>query len=216
MLKSLATNTSPPVCGRTLFLICSYGGHPAFSFAAKLPRHGRIGRLADRFTAYSLRQFIASNRDFAANPRNLEYQLGLVKDVLDMGDVTEVTCFIDPVLPAEPLQGKFALLGKVEIRAPDSVSARDLQGFDTTVLVYPDALGLGRSDMEAGLLHSVQVPLIFVNGRRRIMRLDAAARRALVWRRLLATSRLPELCMSLLIIPLAMFWGAMDALRGKS
>jgi len=41
-------------------------------------------------------------------------------------------------------------------------------------------------------------------------------RRALVWRRLLATSRLTELCLSLLIVPLAMFWAAQDALRGKS
>jgi hypothetical protein len=215
MLKPLPKN-EPQIGGRVLFLICSYGARPAISFATKLRFFWRFGRLADRLTAYSLRQFIASNRDFAANPRTLAYQLGLVKDVLALGRVTETTCFIDPVFSDQPVQNQFASLGKVEIRDPGSVSSRDLQSFDIAIMVYPDALGLGRSGMEAELLRNTRVPLYFVNGRRRIMPLDSAARRALSWRRLLATTRLTELCLSLLIIPLAMFWAALDALRGKS
>jgi hypothetical protein len=215
MLKLLA-NAEPQIRGRVLFLICSYGGRQAFSLAAKLPFLGRFGRLADRLTAYSLRQFIGNNRDFAANPRSLEYQLGLVRDVLALGNVDEATCFIDPAFSDQSMHSRFASLGKVETRDPGSVSAHDLQDFDTAIVVYSDALGLGRSGMEACLLRRARVPPIFVNGRRRIMRLDSAARRALAWRRLLATSRLTELCLSLFIIPLAMFWAAQDALRGKS
>jgi len=215
MLKHMINN-EPQIGGHVLFLVCSYGARPAISFASKLPFLWRFGRLADRLTAYSLRQFIASNRDFAANPRTFEYQLGLVKDVLALGRVTETTCFIDPAFSDQSVQNQFASLGKVEIRDPGSVSGRDLQSFDTVIVVYPDALGLGRSGVEAGLLRSARVPLYFVNGRRRIMPLDSAARRALSWHRLLATTRLTELCLSLLIIPLAMFWAALDALRGKS
>lgn len=215
MLKPLP-KTEPQIGGRVLFLICAYGARPAISFTTKRRFFWRVGRLADRLTAYSLRQFIANNRDFAANPRTLEYQLGLVKDVLALGRVTEITCFIDPAISDQSVQNQFASLGKVEIRDPGSVSSIDLQGFDTVIVVYPDALGLGRSGMEAGLLRSTRVPLYFVNGRRRIMPLDSAARRALSWRRLLANTRLMELCLSLLIIPLALFWAAVDGLRGKS
>lgn len=215
MLKALAGNP-PHIHGRVLFVVCAYGAAPALSFSARLTSLGLIGRIADRLTALSLRQFIAGNRDFAANVRSFEYQVGLVKDAMALGPIAKATSFIDPAFAGQVREGRFDVLGKVEIRDPSSISATDLQGFDMVILIYPDALGLGRADLEAGLLRKSRIPMLFVNGRRRIMCLDASARRALTWRRFLAHSRLVELCLSLLIVPLAAFWAARDALRGRS
>jgi hypothetical protein len=215
MLKSLP-QTEARVEGRALFLICAYGAAGAFSFADRFPRFGRLARIADRLTACNLRRFIANNRDFAANPRSFGYQLGLVEEILGLGHVTEATCLVAPPLSEQLVTNRFEKIGKVEIRDLAKLSVNDLQGFDVIVVVYPDALGLGQSRMEAGLLEIARVPVVFVNGRRRIMRLDSSARRALAWRRLLASSRVTELGLSLLILPLAMFWATIDALRGRS
>jgi len=170
----------------------------------------------DVITAYPLRQFIANNRDYAANPRSFGYQLGLTKEILSLSGFSEATFMIDKEFSDASITRQFEQVGPVAIRDITCLTPNDFVGFDTIILVYPDALGLGWSGVESKLLTGLHVPLFFANGRRRLMRLDSAARRALAWRRLLATSRFTELCLSMFIIPLAMFWAAKDALRGKS
>lgn len=209
-------NTNLELNGRTLFVIWSYGGRPPYSFTRKYPLLGFVGRLADRLTGYSLRQFIANNRDFAANPRTLEYQLGLVKDAIAWGKVSDFCCSIDSTLSYLPVVDEFKSLSQVEFHDPQSVNAMDIIGFDTVVFVYPDALGLGRSHIETKLMRSTKTPLVAVNGRRRIWQFDDKAKWRLRWRRFLANTRIVELGMTVLIVPVACAWAAWDSLRGKS
>lgn len=215
MLKSLP-NTTLPIRGRVAFLVCAYAGRPAFSFANRFPQLRLLARILDRLTGYSLRQFIAANRDGAANPRTFAYQLGLVREVLAGGEVSEARFFIDSALNDPVVLEQFNALGRVEVRHPGSLAAKDWAGCEALAIIYPDALGLGWSKTEAELMRNVEIPLVFVNGRRRIMRLDAAARRSLLWRRGLANTRIVELGLTLLIVPLAMTWSVIDTLRGRS
>ena len=209
-------NTELHIRGRILFLICSYGGRPAFSFSARLPRLGRFGRLADRLSAYSLRQFIANNRDHAANPRNFGYQLGVTKEILSFGGFSEPTFIVDARFSDPTITRQFEQLGPVSVRDIASIAPNDLAGYNAIILVCPDALGFGWSSLERKLLASLRVPLFFANGRRRLMPLNLSAHRQLRWRRFLANSRVVELLFGVLVIPLAISCAAVDALRGKS
>ena len=202
--------------GRAAFCVCSYRASRPYSFAETFQVFRRFGRMMDVITAYPLRQFTATNRDYAANPRSFGYLLGLTKEILSLGGFVEAVVMIDKEFSDPSITRQFEQVGPVAIRDIADFTPNDFVGFDTVILVYPDALGLGWSGVESKLLTGLHVPLFFANGRHRLMRLDSTVRRALVWRRLLATSRLTELCLSLLIVPLAMFWAAQDALRGKS
>jgi hypothetical protein len=91
----------------------------------------------------------------------------------------------------------------------------DAGRFDTVGLIYADALGLGWSRLEARLRALQARNVVFVNGRRRAMTLDAPAWRALGWRRFLANTRLPELVLAALALPVAAGCAAADALRGR-
>jgi hypothetical protein len=206
----------PNVAGRVLVLVCSFRGgvhgRPAWSLAARVPRPGRIAALVDRLTFLPLRRSIAANRDFFANPRDVAYQADLVRDVLGLGQPSEVVCVLDDRLPpTEAFQG----LGRIEYR-PASAMALDAERFETIVVVYPDALGLGWGALERALRRSHPVSVLCLNGRRRVMPLHRDARRALGVRRLLAVTRLPELGFALAVLPVAAICAAIDAVRGRS
>ncbi|WP_337996692.1 hypothetical protein [Oleispirillum naphthae] len=210
----MTTAPAPAIPGRTLFLVCAYAARPAFSIAGRFPATGRLGRLADRLTGHSLRSFIAAARDVAANPRSLDYQLAQVEEALADAADGAATIFVDVALAAAPPTSMPA--ARVESREPEALSAADLHGFAEIVLVYPDALGLGRGSLEAGLRRRTACPIRILNGRRRTMPLSPENRRALRWRRILAATRATELGLSLLVIPLAAAWALRDALRGRS
>jgi hypothetical protein len=172
--------------------------------------------MMDVITAYPLRQFIANNRDYAANRRSFSYQLGLTKEILSSGGFAEVALMIDKEFSGASITHEFEQIGHVAIRDIAGITANDFIGFDSVILVYPDALGLGWSGVERKLLTGLKAPLFFANGRRRLMRLDSSTRRRLVWHRFLANSRLAELLLGVIVIPFAILCATVDALRGKS
>ncbi|NKD45783.1 hypothetical protein HEQ62_09545 [Haematospirillum jordaniae] len=197
-------------------MLCSYrggiGNPPSFSFARLVPRLGPIARLLDRLSLLSLRQFIASNRDFFANVRTVGYQVGLLEDALRLASPSGVTIRVDEALAQDAACEKLASFGQVEVRAAgDLLSANEAA--DSVLLIYPDALGLGWAPLESRLPRG---PVYAVNGRRRIFPLNACTRRKLRWRRLLASTRATELLATIAIVPLAAGLAAWDALRGKS
>lgn len=206
----------PQFRGRLLVVLCSYrggiGNPPPLSFARLVPKLGPVTRELDRLSLLTLRQFIASNRDYFANVRPVSYQVDLLEDAIRLGSPSSVTIRIDQALAQDAACARLRMLGQIEVRA-----ARDLMGTnepaDSVLVIYPDALGLGWASLELRLPEGKAYVL---NGRRRIFALDANARWGLRWRRLLANTRVTELLASLAIIPLAAGLAAWDALRGRS
>ena len=216
MLTPLLESSMPQLQGRLLVALCSYrggiGNPPPFSFARLIPQLGPIARLLDRLTLLSLRQFIASNRDFFANVRTVGYQVGLLEDVLRLASPSGVTIRLDEALARDAACEQLSSFGPVEVRAAgDLLSANETS--DSVFLIYPDALGLGWAPLESRLPRG---QVYAVNGRRRIFPLNASTRRKLRWRRLLASTRVIELLTTMAIVPLAAGLAAWDAFRGKS
>jgi hypothetical protein len=216
MLTPLLESTLPKLQGRLLIVLCSYRGgigNPLpFSFAGFVPRLGPIARLLDRLSLFSLRQFIASNRDFFANVRTVAYQVGLLEDALLLASPSSVTIRVDEALAQDAACEQLASFGKVEVRAAGELLGAN-ETADSVLLIYPDALGLGWAPLESRLPSG---PVYAVTGRRRIFPLNARARRKQRWRRLLASTRATELLATIAIVPLAAGLAAWDALRGKS
>lgn len=211
-------NSEFTIKGRVLLLLCSYrggiGNRGPFSVAERAPALGRLGYAADWLMCLSLRRFIAQYRDFAANPRTLTYQAGLVRE-LDLGSASEVTCVIDDAYADYAALDDLGYTGRCEVQPPRRFAALAAD-FDTVVLVYPDALGLGWTNLERDLRRTCNAKLMFVNGRRRILQFADEDFSALRWRRLLANTRLAELAMAAAIVPVGMILATVDALRGKS
>ncbi len=88
-------------------------------------------------------------------------------------------------------------------------------GYDTVLLLYPDAIGQGWGAVESALIALPGVRLWVINGRRRMFRLDPAIRCGLRLRRWLSTWRLAEIGFALAIVPLALTLAAADAARGR-
>jgi hypothetical protein len=206
----------PEIKGRLLIVVCSYrggiGNPEPFSFARIMSVLGGLGRILDRLSVLNLRQFIAANRDFFANPRTLAYQSSLVEELLRASTATHVTLVLDRAFEADPARSMFDSMGDVQLRdAAELVRKDDVA--DAIVVVYPDALGLGWSAFERDLL---RLPTHLLNGRRRIQLLDVPTHRRLRWHRLMATTRISELAMIIVVIPVAALLATWDALRGKS
>jgi len=216
MLTPLLESSLPQLQGRLLVVLCSYRGgigNPSpFSFARLVPRLGPIARLLDRLSLLSLRQFIASNRDFFANVRTVGYQVGLIEDALRLASPSGVTIRVDEALAQDAACEQLASFGQVEVRAAGNLLCAN-EAADSVLLIYPDALGLGWAPLESRLPSG---PVYAVNGRRHIFPLNARTRRKLRWRRLLASTRATELLATIAIVPLAAGLAAWDVLRGKS
>lgn len=216
MLTATLQTPFPKLQGRLLVVVCSYrggiGNPPPYSFARFVPQLGPIARLLDRLSLFSLRQFIASNRDFFANVRTVGYQVGLLEDALRLASPSGVTIGVDEVLAHDAACAQLAPLGEVQVRAASNLLSAN-ETADNVLLIYPDALGLGWAPLES---HLPSVPVYVVNGRRRIFSLNASTSRRLRWRRLLANTRVTELLATIAIVPLAAGLAAWDALRGKS
>ena len=202
--------------GKAVWCVCAYRASRPYSFATALSGFHRLGRVLDGMTAYPLRQFIANNRDHAANPRSVGYQLGVAQEIVSFGGFSESAFILDARFSDPAMTRQFEQLGPVSVRDIAMVAPNDVTGYNAVILVYPDALGLGWSGLERKLLAGLRAPVFFANGRRRLMLLDAAAHRRLVWRRALANSRVAELLFGMLVIPVAISCAAVDALRGKS
>lgn len=130
---------------------------------------------------------------FKSNPRSLGYMHSLFAERYPNGkfyDVREV----DPVIL------------KSLIAAADEI-----------VLLYPDAIGLGFSDIEKQVRHeaSSMVCIRILNGRRRDFLLSKRVQANLRKRRFLELTMLPEIIVGLIILALTPFVLILDVLKGK-
>ena len=210
---------NPRIAGRVLVVLCSYRGGTARKLSWRCPAPGdaigrRIGSLIDLLTLYPLRAHAARMRDYFANPRLFGTQLDLAQAALASGQASSVHVLIDAPLVSSVPRNLPMGEGPPEIRALDR-EVLDLSGFDTVLLVYADPLGLSFGPLESRVL--AEAPnVVVVNGRRRLFPLTHRARRALRWRRILATTRIPELAMAVAVISLSAALVAYDWLRRRT
>jgi hypothetical protein len=164
-------------------------------------------------TLRPLRAYVGSMRDHYANPRSLRIQVHLAQAVVAMGDVASSRMAIDAPLAPVEIDGLWPSGDGLTV--PLDRALPNLLGTDTVVLIYPDALGLGFGRLESRLVAAGAKNIVVVNGRRRLFPLTTAARRALRWRRVLASTRLPEIAASIGLIPLAAVLAGYDRLWGR-
>jgi len=199
-----------------LVILCPYRKRSAFSFARRFPSLGRIGSIIDRLTGISFRSFVAENCNYAANPKSPKYQIGLLRDLVESFDVKRPEIVVAGESEHRSQFDELSAMGEVTFCDACSIPEATLKSPQSVVLVYQDALGLGWAGLEAKIRAVAQGELVFVNGRRRIMVLDSRARRRLRWRRAMARTRVGELLLSVIVVPVSLVWAGLDGLRGKS
>ncbi|MFA7428595.1 MAG: hypothetical protein WCZ23_00395 [Rhodospirillaceae bacterium] len=99
-----------------------------------------------------------------------------------------------------------------------TVDEDDVRAADVVVLLYSDAVGLGWAGIEWQILHARRdvTEVRVLNGRRRDFVLSGNTRRALLWRRMLEWTMLPEIVMTisfLIVTPLLL---TIDWVRGRT
>jgi hypothetical protein len=168
-----------------------------------------------RLTLSSLRRHIASLRDHYANPRPIDLQLGMVTALLDQSAAESVSTIFDARrLPDQvKLRPSWATEAETADLASWVPSVRDI---DTTILAYPDALGLTFGRLERRLLAAGARNVMVLTGRRRLFPLSPRTMRSLRWRRLLASTRIVELTAAIAILPVAAVLAGYDWLRADT
>lgn len=156
--------------------------------------------------------WMASRRqlhEYRANPRSVEYMLDRATEFKAQsapGAVADVLVEGETLMPEK----HYAWIRQIQ------TVLVDLSGYDTVVLLYPDAIGLGWDTLErtVGDLHAQQC--IVINGRRRIFIWDHASRRALAWRRLLYRFSFLEGLFAALLFVASVWFAVADLCAGRT
>jgi hypothetical protein len=200
----------PPTPGRTLFIVCAYHGRDHDG------RPGLVGRL-ERGSARGHR---IVHRDHYANPRPLSYVIELVQRALaELPPASKTDLVFDRRFDAEvpeaftPLFARTETADVIDARCWRDGLLRESPSFNNLVLVYTDALGLGCHDIEGRAL-SGRAGVFIVNGRRRAFRVDRTFHWRLGVHRWLASTRIVERTLALVVRPLAGTLAAWDRLAG--
>ena len=192
------------VFGRTLVIVCAYRGcagqeSPLTSQLNSLPF---VRRLVEIVTLASLRRHIGSMRDHYANPRPAGVQLGIVTALLEQSRTESVRAIFDVRRLLDESRPPPSWM--VESQTADLTSwVPSVRDVDTTILAYPDALGLTFGRLESRLLAAGARNIVIITGRRRLFPLSSRAMHALRWRRLLASTRILELMAATIVLPVA-------------
>jgi hypothetical protein len=203
------------IFGRTLVILCSYRGGEGQQQFRVSSRFGRLlARIFNAITLRSLRTYVGSMRDHYANARPLPMQIQLAEAALALGGSTTVRVAADARLAADGVEKLWQGVDTEIVALARTLP--ELRDADTVVLVYPDALGLGFGNFESRLLAAGARNVVVVSGRRRLFPLTTTARRALRWRRALASTRLLEFAAALVLIPLAAVLSGYDRVRGRT
>lgn len=208
-------NGPPRLAGNGLVLVCSYRGGTDSKQPWRMSRR-YVGTLVNLLTLFALRQFIGTYRDHYANARNFAYQADLVRAVLERAKFTACDLIVDEALAADAQGLAIDGVNTVTIARIADAASLPADRYDTLVLVYPDALGLSWTGMEARALSAAKGDVVVVNGRRRLFTLDKPVRRKLRWRRFLANTRIVQTAIGILAWPFAAVLTAYDAVRGRS
>jgi hypothetical protein len=205
------------VFGRTLVIVCAYrgGAKQESSFVSRLRSFPYEGSVVSRLTLSSLRRHIASLRDHYANPRPIDVQVGMVTALLDHSTAESVRTIFDVRLLPDQAQPRpsWAAESATADLASWVPAVRDI---DTTILAYPDALGLTFGRLERRLLAGGARNIVVLTGRRRLFPLSSRAMRSFRWRRLLASARIVELMAAIAILPVAAALAGYDWLKADT
>ena len=210
---SARLNGPPRLVGKAKIVVCSYrGGGLKTPWRSSLPGFRGI---INAITLFSLREFVATYRDHYANPRSFDYQIALVRSVLDRAAFSEVDVLIDSQLGIAPDAVLLERVGRIIVESARSLSIKYFYGANCVILVYPDALGLSWTRLETRAMLGSET-VVVVNGRRRLFTLDAVVRRSLIWRRFLANTRIFQIALGVGAIPLSAVIAMTDRLRGRT
>lgn len=182
------------------------------------------GKRIDEIDFYSLKfarqvlispSFVQFSR---SNPRTTEYMLHLAANFLhDHVANAEVELLLDSNSSQRLPEGLHADVQKVWSAEqeglwnlnPELRSKLQARHFDTVLLMFPDAIGLGWSSIERYLFALKARNYVVFNGRQRVFVLDKETHRKLLWRRLIERSWLVEVSlgigMAAISIPLAIY-----------
>jgi len=205
------------VFGRTLVIVCAYRGgakHQA-SLASRLHSVPYVRSIVRWLTLAGLRGHIASLRDHYANPRPIDVQLSMASAFLDRSGAESIRAIFEVRLSSDqpPPLPSWATESETADLARWVPALRDI---DTTVLIYPDALGLTFGGLERRLLGAGARNLVVLTGRRRLFPLSPRAIRSIRLRRLLASTRIVELMAAVVILAIAAVLAGYDRLKADT
>lgn len=199
---------------QTLFVFCGFHG-------GQEPRTGILWQIARRLRLTAISENARRIRNYHANPRSLDYMLGVAREFRAANKVTgPVYAMIDKIfVPAsEPADASFAApVETFDIGDDEAIyrwSERCAIAPSAIVLFYTDAIGLGCAKVQAAAaVKSSQV--IIVNGRRRAFGLDATARRGLALRRFLSNWRFMEVFFAMTFLVVAVVCSVVNSAQSK-
>ncbi len=104
----------------------------------------------------------------------------------------------------------------VKVNGPDEARTAAINA-DKVIILYPDSIGLGFSDVEKSVKKVMQphAELRVLNGRKRDFLLNSATWRALIFRRFLEKTMLGEILVGSLILALTLPLLVIDLTRGR-
>ncbi len=154
-----------------------------------------------------------------ANPRNLDYMLIAVQAFLkEHAPNAGVHLLLDPAFRSTNVDDScswaerlFWSNGDQGLLGTDLTAELVTQDYDTVIMSYPDAIGLGWDRLETQLERLNAKTILVLNGRRRAFFWDSESCRALRFRRFVEKIWLPEALFIMLFIgaaiPLAIYDG---------
>ena len=190
---------------------------------------GRIDQLDPRrISQLRLALVMKSRQQYSrANPRPPAGMLYLAEELIPReAPAAELDLLVEPSLsddiPPELLR-PFHRVWRSPEPAPEDWPKAHLkelraQDYDTLILLYPDAIGVGWRRIERRLASLAISRTMALNGRGRIFFLDPKGRRTLAGRRLMEGTRLLETALALAVVvmgPILAAWdGLIDLTRG--
>lgn len=190
-----------------MFLLFAYHGRdqdqPAPSWIQRLEGPGSHGH------------FIV-HRDHFANPRNLAYQVAMMRHAADYLCPDQPPAIaMDAAFDPQAVAGMGEIVDLVNPRFWRSNLAARARSFDNVVAIYPDALGLGCAAGERRLVNDCGSILV-INGRRRVFTVDQSMSSRLDRHRWLASTRIVERSLAQAVRPFAATLSAWDRMKGLS
>jgi hypothetical protein len=213
--------------GRNLFVINAYMDGSSSRAKSRLLKfmNRSINAIIQRSP---LRVFLNHHfwvRQAFANPRDLNYLLGLIRSFVKEHDLSGPNDVIvdDRLEPGEPVgcDDSIRHVKIVSLSSPESWQDGTLSKlraglYDSAFLVFPDALGLGCEWIEDAVSSAPVRNIFVINGRRRVFPLDRRMSRSVAWHRLLARTQIVESVLALLVIPMSLGCALIDFLQARA
>lgn len=195
---------SVSVEGTILLIVCDFAlpVPPAGTFWTTLHKLGFI------------RYYFYTRIKTAAFPVSQEKQLGYLSAFLADKDISHLDIWLKG-RQDDSLARIFPKLRKL-YTGVGAYCPPSLISYDAVIVSYPDPLGIGWKELEKDILGKCKKRALIVNGRGRLLPLTPQIHRLLTWHRYLAVTRIIELVLGLVSIPLAAFLAMKDAFTGIS